>query len=110
MDKDKGIQIKVGQSYTCICGTMIAHKQKSLKKHLLTKAHIRLAPCPPHYWIIESAGGHFSNGYCQYCQEQKKFENSIGNGAWGWSNQREYENNKKKEDIQQVEHLVIDET
>ena len=110
MDNDKRIRINVKQPYTCSCGTVIAHKQKSLKKHLLTKTHIQLSPCPPHYWIIEAAGGHFSNGYCQYCKKQKKFENSIGYGTWGWTAQRQYDDDKKKDDKQQIEHLIIGDT
>ena len=83
MGMDKRIATEESQSYTCLCGTVIAHKKKSLKKHLLTKTHLQLFPCPPHHWIIESANGHLSSGYCQNCNEQKKFENSIGSVSWG---------------------------
>ena len=91
MIKDKRIQTEELQPYKCLCGTVIAHKKKRLKKHLLTKAHIKLFPCPPHHWIIESASGHLSSGYCQNCNEQKKFQNSIEQYTWGTHVQREEE-------------------
>ena len=107
MGKDKRVSTEELQPYTCLCGTVIAHKKKSLKKHLLTKAHLQSFPCPPHHWIIESANGHFSSGYCQNCQEQKTFENSIGQYSWGGRAQQEYENQEKiKEEHEVLEQLV----
>ena len=93
MSEAKRTRITVPDPYTCICGTVITHKRKSLKKHLLTKAHLSTpapAPtCPPHHWVIESANGHLSNGYCQKCNKKDAFENSIGNYTWGGRAQRE---------------------
>jgi len=107
MGKDKRVSTEELQPYTCLCGTVIAHKQKSLKKHLLTQAHLRLAPCPPHHWIIESANGHFSTGYCQNCKEQKTFENSIGAYTWMGHTQRKYEEEEKaNEEKEEFEQLV----
>ena len=107
MGKDKRIRTEESQPYNCLCGTVIAHKKKSLKKHLLTKAHIELFPCPPHHWIIESANGQFSSGYCQNCNEQKQFANSIEQFSWGGRAQREYDNEEKeKEEKEELEHLV----
>jgi hypothetical protein len=99
MSEAKRTRITVPDPYTCICGTVITHKRKSLKKHLLTKAHLSTpapAPtCPPHHWVIESANGHLSNGYCQKCNKKDAFENSIGNYTWGGRAQREYEAEEK---------------
>ena len=106
MNKER-IRTATPQPYTCICGTVITHKRKSLKKHLLTQTHIRLAPCPPHHWIIESAQGHFSNGYCQNCKEQKTFENSINGYTWVGRAQRTYEDEEKKqEQKEEITQLV----
>ena len=96
MSTDKRTQEK---PYICICGTVIAHKRKSLKKHLLTKAHIQSMPCPPHHWIIESANGHLSHGYCQNCNEKKMFENSIGQYSWTSGSQRE---SKEKNEVEEL--------
>ena len=111
MSEAKRTRITVPDPYTCICGTVITHKRKSLKKHLLTKAHLRAPACPPHHWIIESANGHLSNGYCQKCNKKDAFENSIGAYTWGGRAQREYENDErgKKED-NSVEQLVNSDT
>jgi hypothetical protein len=115
MSEAKRTRITVPDPYTCICGTVITHKRKSLKKHLLTKAHLSTpapAPtCPPHHWVIESANGHLSNGYCQKCNKKDAFENSIGAYTWGGRAQREYENDErgKKED-NSVEQLVNSDT
>ena len=107
MVKDKRIQAEELQPYKCLCGTVIAHKKKSLKKHLLTKAHIKSFPCPPHHWIIESASGHLSSGYCQNCNEQKKFQNSIEQFSWGGRAQLEYDKQAKdKEEQEELEHLA----
>ena len=107
MGKDKRIRTEESQPYNCLCGTVIAHKKKSLKKHLLTKAHIELFPCPPHHWLIESANGQFSSGYCQNCNEQKQFANSIEQFSWGGRAQREYDNEEKeKEEEEELKHLV----
>ena len=107
MGKDKRIRTEESQPYNCLCGTVIAHKKKSLKKHLLTKAHLQSFPCPPHHWIIESANGQFSSGYCQNCNEQKQFANSIEQFSWGGRAQREYDNEEKeKEEQEELEHLV----
>ena len=107
MGKDKRIATEESQPYTCLCGTVIAHKKKSLKKHLLTKTHLQSFPCPPHHWIIESANGHLSSGYCQNCNEQKQFANSIEQFSWGGRAQREYDNEEKeKEEREELEHLV----
>lgn len=109
MDKVKGIRTdKEPQPYTCICGTVITHKTKSLKKHLLTKSHLQALPsCPPHHWIIESASGHLSTGYCQNCNEQRKFENSVTQYSWSGRAQKEYEDEEKaKEEREELEHLV----
>jgi len=102
MVKNKQTQTEKLQPYKCLCGTVIAHKKKSLKKHLLTKAHIKFFPCPPHHWIIESATGPFSSGCCQNCNEYRMFENSIVQGIWGWSTQRDHEdeNNKEENEIE----------
>ena len=108
MDTDKQVKTKVVQPYTCVCGIVIAHKRKSLKRHLLTKIHSQLSPCPPHHWIIESATGHLSSGYCQNCNEKKNFENSITQGyAWYGRAQREYDSEERtKENKKEVEDLA----
>lgn len=107
MINGKRIQAEIPQPYTCICGTTITHKSKSLKKHLLTNAHIQALPCPPHHWIIESANGPLSRGYCRNCNEQKKFENSVAQFTWAGRLQKEYEDEEKeKEDKEELEHLV----
>jgi len=107
MGTNKRIRTEETQPYRCLCGTVITHKRKSLKKHLLTKAHKKLLPCPPHHWIIESAKGHLSNGYCQNCHEQKQFTNSVNSVPWGWRLQREYDNEEKeKKEKEELEHLI----
>ena len=107
MSKEKRVQTEASQPYKCLCGTVIAHKKKSLKKHLLTKAHIKSFPCPPHHWIIESASGHLSSGYCQNCNEQKTFANSIEHYSWGGRATKEYEDEEKeKEQQEELKHLV----
>jgi len=116
MSRAKRTRITVPDPYTCTCGIVIAHKRKSLKKHLLTKAHlgkeyVKVIPCPPHHWVIESAKRHLSNGYSQKCNKKDAFENSIGAYTWGGRAQREYENDErgKKED-NSVEQLVNSDT
>ena len=109
MDKVKGIRTdtRTPQPYACVCGTIIAHKGKSLKKHLLTKTHLELAPCPPHHWVIESANGPLSSGFCQNCNEQRKFENSIAQFTWTGRAAKEYEDEEKeKEQQEELKHLV----
>ena len=112
MSRAKRIRITVPDPYTCTCGIVLTHKRKSLKKHLLTKAHlgkeyVKVIPCPPHHWVIESANGHLSNGYCQKCNKKDAFENSIGNYTWGGRAQSEYEaEEKNKKENDSVEQLV----
>lgn len=107
MSKAKRVRITVPEPYTCTCGTVITHKRKSLKKHLLTKAHLSAPACPPHHWIIESANGHLSNGYCQKCNKKDAFENSIGTYTWGGRAQHEFEaEEKNRKNTDSVEQLV----
>jgi hypothetical protein len=35
-----------------------------------------------HYWIIEAANGHTSQGVCRLCQQVQEFENSFTKSRW----------------------------
>ena len=104
-------KVEQADPYTCTCGTVIAHKRKSLKKHLQTKAHLdTIVPCPPHHWTIDAANGHLSNGYCIKCNKKQKFENSIGAYTWTGRAQKEYEDEEReKEEQEEISQLVATE-
>ena len=54
------------------------------------------SPTGKHHWMIPSTGVH-PVGICKWCQAERTFENSAGNGAWEYRSRQGLETRKSDE-------------
>ncbi len=64
------------------------------------------ALCPPsptgkHHWMIESLGVK-PTGVCKWCQAERRFENSAGEGYWDYRTKGEREARRYLEESEKL--------